>query len=94
MSKSLSELVLTRDNMRPGNHWVEYDNGVWENSENKIRVHMMARVIRLTNGDVRTLYQIPYAYDLWFLLQRVNGLNPKRALLSLVHVLLDNKIIK
>ena len=66
--------------MDPLNGWKQLAGPIWEN-ENGVRIHVFGRLIRFPDGEIKNLYQIPGAYDLWWIMMRA-GRNPKRAMMA------------
>jgi len=64
----------------PGSGWKHLACQVWEH-ETGVRIHVTGRLVMFKNRNIRNLYQIPGAHDLWLLLFRC-GRNQKRAMMA------------
>ncbi len=67
--------------INPLNGWKQLNGPIWKN-EHGIYIHVSGRLIRFADGTIRNLYQIPGAYDLWWLMMKA-GRNPKRAMMAI-----------
>ncbi len=77
-----AKIPVPRLVIRPGSGWNHMKGPVWEHTSG-VRIHVSGRLVKFAGKEARNLYQIPYAFDLWFLLQKINGNNPKRAMMAL-----------